>query len=127
MIKRETAVEVTDNSGAKTALVFGMYGGTGTDTARVGDLVKVAIKSVIPNSKLVKKGDVFLAVIVRTVYPQRRKDGSMARAGDNAIVLLNPQRAPIASRVFGYVAKEVAYSHIETVRKVVSLATKGVY
>jgi len=106
MLYKGTALTVGCNSGALLAELFGFFKKTGKSSFKVGDVVKVAIKSIIPHNKKVNKGDVFNAVIVRTRYAVRRPDGSYAQAGDNAVVLLTPDFKLVGSRVFGYVARE---------------------
>ena len=88
MIQQESRLTVADNSGAKEALCIRVLGGTGRRYASVGDVIVVAIKSVIPSSDI-KKGAVSKAVIVRTKKEIRRQDGSYIRFDDNAGVLLN--------------------------------------
>ena len=88
MIQQESRLTVADNSGAKEALCIRVLGGTGRRYASVGDVIVVAIKSVIPSSDI-QKGAVSKAVIVRTKKEIRRQDGSYIRFDDNACVLLN--------------------------------------
>ena len=109
MIQQETRLTVADNSGAKEALCIRVLGGTGRRYASVGDIIVVAVKSVIPSSDL-KKGAVSKAVVVRTTKEIRRADGSYIRFDDNACVLLNG--------VFGPVARELRATNM----KIVSLA-----
>ena len=88
MIQQESRLTVADNSGAKEALCIRVLGGTGRRYASVGDIIVVAVKSVVPSSDI-KKGAVSKAVIVRTKKEIRRQDGSYIRFDDNACVLLN--------------------------------------
>ncbi len=100
MIQQESRLNVTDNSGAKEALCIRVLGGTRRRYASVGDVIVVAIKSVIPSSDI-KKGAVTKAIIVRTKKEIRRADGSYIRFDDNACVLLNNAGELRASRIFG--------------------------
>ena len=104
MIQQESRLNVTDNSGAKEALCIRVLGGTRRRYASVGDVIVVAIKSVIPSSDI-KKGAVTKAIIVRTKKEIRRADGSYIRFDDNACVLLNNAGELRASRIFGPVAR----------------------
>ena len=88
MIQQESMVKVADNSGAKTALVIRVLGGTRRRYAGLGDIVIVAVKDALPNGT-VKKSDVARAVVVRTVKETRRKDGSYIRFDENAVVIIN--------------------------------------
>lgn len=106
MIQEETLLTIADNSGAKTAKCIRVLGGTGRRYARVGDVVVLAVKSAIPQGT-VKKGQVVKGVIVRTRKEQRRKDGSYIRFGDNAAVILNADKEPVGTRIFGPVAREL--------------------
>lgn len=106
MIQKESMVKVADNSGAKTALVVNVLGGTRRRYARLGDVVVVAIKHALPNGT-VKKSDLAKAVVVRTAKETRRKDGSYIRFDENAVVIINDSGEPRATRVFGPVAREI--------------------
>ena len=117
MIQQETRLTVADNSGAKEALCIRVLGGTGRRYASVGDIIVVAVKSVIPSSDL-KKGAVSKAVVVRTTKEIRRADGSYIRFDDNACVLLNGAGEMRGSRIFGPVARELRATNV----KIVSLA-----
>lgn len=99
MIQQETRLTVADNSGAKEALCIRVLGGTGRRYASVGNIIVVAVKSVIPSSDL-KKGAVSKAVVVRTTKEIRRADGSYIRFDDNACVLLNGAGEMRGSRIF---------------------------
>ena len=118
MIQQESMVKVADNSGAKTALVIRVLGGTRRRYAGLGDLVIVAVKNALPNGT-VKKSDVARAVVVRTVKETRRKDGSYIRFDENAVVIINEQGEPRATRIFGPVARELREKKY---MKIVSLA-----
>ena len=118
MIQQESMVKVADNSGAKRALVIRVLGGTRRRYAGLGDLVIVAVKDALPNGT-VKKSDVARAVVVRTVKETRRKDGSYIRFDENAVVIINEQGEPRATRIFGPVAREL---RDKKYMKIVSLA-----
>ena len=115
--QQESRLVVADNSGAKEALCIRVLGGTRKRYATVGDVIVVAIKSVIPSSD-VKKGAVSKAIIVRTKKEIRRPDGSYIRFDDNACVLLNAGGDIRGSRIFGPVARELRATNM----KIVSLA-----
>ena len=117
MIQQESRLVVADNSGAKEALCIRVLGGTRRRYASVGDIIVVAVKSVIPSSDL-KKGVVSKAIIVRTKKEVRRSDGSYIRFDDNACVLLNAAGEMRGSRIFGPVARELRAVNM----KIVSLA-----
>ena len=118
MIQQESMVKVADNSGAKRALVIRVLGGTRRRYAGLGDRVVVAVKDALPNGT-VKKSDVARAVVVRTVKETRRKDGSYIRFDENAVVIINEQGEPRATRIFGPVARELREKRY---MKIVSLA-----
>ena len=120
MVQTETNLVVADNSGARSVRVFRIYGGSHRKSCSVGDIVQCAVKDAIPNGK-VKKGSVVKAVIVRTSYPLERKDGSTIRFDDNACVIINEDKTPVWTRVFGPVARELREKG-ETFMKIVSLA-----
>ena len=118
MIQQESVVKVADNSGAKTALVIRVLGGTRRRYAGLGDIVIVAVKNALPNGT-VKKSEVARGVVVRTAKETRRKDGSYIRFDENAIVIINEQGEPRATRIFGPVARELREKKY---MKIVSLA-----
>ena len=118
MIQQESMVKVADNSGAKTALVIRVLGGTRRRYAGLGDVVVVAGQNALPNGT-VKKSDVARAVVVRTVKETRRKDGSYIRFDENAVVIINEAGEPRATRIFGPVARELREKKY---MKIVSLA-----
>jgi large subunit ribosomal protein L14 len=118
MIQQESVVKVADNSGAKRALVIRVLGGTRRRYAGLGDKVIVAVKDALPNGT-VKKSDVAKAVVVRTVKETRRKDGSYIRFDENAVVIINDNGDPKATRIFGPVARELRDKRY---MKIVSLA-----
>jgi len=106
MIQQETTLQVADNSGARKVLCIRVLGGSRRRYATVGDIIVVAVKDAIPNSR-VKKGEVRKAVIVRTSRPLGRPDGSWIRFDENAAVLIDEHNEPIGTRVFGPVAREL--------------------
>ena len=118
MIQQESRMRVADNSGAKEVLVIKVLGGTRRKNASVGDIVVVAVKSATPGG-VVKKGDVQKAVIVRTVRPVRRADGSYISFDDNACVIIKDDKNPVGTRIFGPVTRELRKNDF---MKIVSLA-----
>jgi large subunit ribosomal protein L14 len=118
MIQTESYLEVADNSGARQVMCIKVLGGSHRRYARIGDLIKVTVKEAIPRGK-VKKGQVMNAVVVRTKKGVRRTDGSLIKFDDNAAVLLNNQLAPIGTRIFGPVTREL---RSERFMKIISLA-----
>ncbi|MDG2271853.1 MAG: 50S ribosomal protein L14 [Halioglobus sp.] len=118
MIQTQSYLEVADNSGARRVMCIKVLGGSKRRYARVGDLIKVTVKEAIPRGK-VKKGQVMTAVVVRTRKGVRRPDGSLIKFDDNAAVLLNAQEAPIGTRIFGPVTRELRG---EKFMKIISLA-----
>ena len=120
MIQMQTNLVVADNSGAKTARCIKVLGGSHHMITGVGDVIVVSITSVTPGSKA-KKGQVAKAVIVRTKSKIVRPDGSFVKFDDNAIVLVDKENEPIASRVFGPVSREVRQKNF---LKIASLASE---
>jgi len=118
MIKSETYLVVADNSGAKKVSCIHVLGGSRRRWASVGDIIVVSVKDALPGST-VKKGDVGKAVVVRTRKSIRRKDGSYIRFGENAAVLIDEQREPRGTRIFGPVARELRERQF---MKIISLA-----
>ena len=106
MIQQETRLKVADNTGAKEILCFKVLGGSGRKYASVGDQIVITIKKAIPGG-MVNKGEVHRAVVVRTRKEYGRKDGSSIRFDENAAVLINNQKEPKGTRVFGPVAREL--------------------
>lgn len=104
-IQKETNLVVADNSGAKAMRVISIIGSTGKDCATLGEKVKCAVKEAIPGG-VVKKKEVVEAVIVRTVKPYRRDDGSYISFSENAAVIIK-ENEPVATRIFGPVAREL--------------------
>ena len=118
MIQTESYLDVADNSGARRVMCIKVLGGSHRRYARVGDVIKVTVKDAIPRGR-VKKGQVLNAVVVRTRKGVRRPDGSIIRFDDNAAVLLNNQLAPIGTRIFGPVTREL---RTEKFMRIISLA-----
>lgn len=118
MIQMQTNLDVADNSGARRVQCIKVLGGSMRKYAHVGDVIVVSVKEAIPKGR-VKKGQVMKAVVVRTAAPVRRLDGSIIRFDRNAAVLVNNQREPIGTRIFGPVPRELrAKQHM----KIISLA-----
>ena len=118
MIQAQSRLLVADNSGAREVMCIKVLGGSKRRYAYVGDVIKVAIKEAIPTGR-VKKGQVADAVIVRTKKNIKREDGSSIKFDDNAAVLINAQKQPIGTRVFGPVSREL---RSEEFMRIVSLA-----
>ena len=106
MIQLRTILEIADNSGAKKASMIGVIGRRGKKSAHVGDIITAAVKEAIPEGG-VKKGEVVKAVIVRTKSPIHRKDGSSVKFSSNAMVIIDNQKNPRGTRIFGPVAREL--------------------
>ena len=122
MIQMQTVLDVADNSGARRVRCIKVLGGSKRRYARIGDVIKVSVIDAIPRGK-VKKGEVALAVVVRTRKGVRRADGSSISFDSNAVVLLNNQRQPIGTRIFGPVTRELR-SGGDSYMKIVSLAAE---
>ncbi|HIA17942.1 MAG TPA: 50S ribosomal protein L14 [Planctomycetes bacterium] len=120
MIQQETRLAVADNTGAKEVACIKVLGGTRRRFAGLGDIIVCSVKSVIPGSE-VKKKTIVRAVIVRTKQPTRRQDGSYIRFDSNAVVLLDDDRNPRGTRIFGAVARELRDCNF---MKIVSLASE---
>ena len=138
MIQMQTMVDVTDNTGAKAAMVFNVYKGSTArrgkkrlKTARIGDIVLVTVKKALPNSDFSggsnrqdrSKRRKARAVVVRTKTPTRRPDGSYVRFDSNAVVLIDEKNEPRGTRIFGAVARELREKNF---MKIVSLAEEVV-
>lgn len=106
MIQTESKLLVADNSGAKLVMCIKVLNAATNSTANMGDVIVVSVKSASPLGK-VKKGEVYTAVVVRTKKGLKRSDGSTIKFDSNAVVLLNKQREPIGTRVFGPVVREL--------------------
>ncbi len=118
MIQLETRLTVADNSGAKVLYCIKVLGGSRRRYASIGDIIVVAVKEAIPDSK-VKKGEVLKAVVVRTKKEIKRADGSYIRFDDNSAVLISQGMEPIGTRIFGPVARELRAKRF---MKIISLA-----
>ena len=106
MIQMQSLLKIADNSGARSVMCIKVLGGSKRRYANIGDIIKVAVREAIPTGK-VKKGQVVDALIVRTKKGVRRRDGSLIKFDENAAVLINNQKAPIGTRVFGPVTREL--------------------
>ncbi len=118
MIQQESRLRVADNTGAREVLVIKVLGGSSRRYASLGDIVVATVKDALPNQQ-VKRGEVVKAVVVRTAKEKRRPDGSYIRFDDNAVVLINDQKNPRGTRVFGPVARELRDKKF---MKIISLA-----
>ncbi len=118
MIQMQTMLDAADNSGARLLMCVKVLGGSKRRYAGIGDVIKVTVKEAIPRGK-VKKGELYDAVVVRTRKGVRRPDGSLIRFDGNAAVLLDNQRQPIGTRIFGPVTRELRSAEF---MKIVSLA-----
>ena len=118
VIQMQTNLDVADNSGARRVMCIKVLGGSKRKYAGVGDIIVVSVKEAIPRGR-VKKGDVMKAVVVRTAKEVKRPDGSVIRFDKNAAVLINNQKEPVGTRIFGPVPRELrARNHM----KIISLA-----
>ncbi len=106
MIQQETVLQVADNSGARKVACIRVLGGSRRRYASIGDVIVVSVKDAIANGR-VKKGEVRKAVVVRTKKQVQRSDGSYIRFDDNAAVLIDNNREPVGTRIFGPVAREL--------------------
>ena len=106
MIQPQTRLKVADNTGAKEIMCFRVLGGSFRQSGSVGDVIVASVKTATPGG-VVKKGDVVKAVIVRTHKQYRRADGTYIRFDDNAAVIINDQKQPRGTRIFGPVAREL--------------------
>ncbi len=118
MIQMQTNLDVADNSGARRVQCIKVLGGSKRKYAHVGDIIVVSVKEAIPRGR-VKKGDIHKAVIVRTAKEVRRDDGTAIRFDRNAAVLINNQKEPIGTRIFGPVTRELRHKNF---MKIISLA-----
>ena len=118
MIQMRTILEVADNTGAKKVGCIGVLARAGKLSAEIGDIITCNVKESIPTGA-VKKGEVVKAVVVRTKWPIRRKDGSYLRFDHNAVVIIDAQKNPRGTRIFGPVARELREKNFA---KIISLA-----
>jgi large subunit ribosomal protein L14 len=122
MIQQETRLAVADNTGAKEVMCIKVLGGTRRRFATIGDIIVCSVKSVIPGSEI-KKKSIVRAVIVRVKTPTRRADGSYIRFDSNAVVIIDTDKNPRGTRIFGAVARELREKNF---MKFVSLANEVV-
>ena len=120
MIKSYTRLKVADNTGAKETMCIRVLKPAKVDSARLGDIVVCSVKSAIPHAQA-KKKEVVRAVVIRQKAPFQRPDGTTIRFDDNAVVLINPDKTPRGSRIFGPVARELRDRGFG---KIISLATE---
>jgi large subunit ribosomal protein L14 len=118
VIQQESRVRVADNTGAREVLCIRVLGGSARRYAGIGDVIVGTVKEALPGAA-VRKGDVVRAVVVRTAKERRRTDGSYIRFDENAVVLINEQRQPRGTRIFGPVARELREKRF---MKIISLA-----
>ncbi len=118
MIQPQTRLKVADNTGAKEIMCIRVLGGSFRRSGNIGDVIVASVKSAIPGG-VVKKGDVVKAVIVRSAKGLRRPDGSHIKFDDNAAVIINNDKEPKGTRIFGPVARELREKNY---MKIVSLA-----
>jgi large subunit ribosomal protein L14 len=118
MIQTQSILNVADNSGARKVMCIKVLGDSKRRYARIGDLISCSVKTAIPGGN-VKKGEVVLAVIVRTKKELKRRDGSYIRFDENAAVIINKEKEPVGTRIFGPVARELRERNF---MRIVSLA-----
>ena len=118
MLQQESRLKVADNSGAREILVIKILGGSRVKTGNIGDIIVATVKQATPGG-VVKKGDVVKAVVVRTKHGIHRKDGSYIKFDENAAVLINNDKSPKGTRIFGPIARELRGDDF---MKIVSLA-----
>lgn len=122
MIQQETYLDVADNTGAKLCRCIKVLGGSRRRYARIGDIIVCSVRKALPGGA-VKQGDVVRGVVVRTKYPTRRNDGSYVRFDRNALVLIDKDKNPRGTRIFGAVARELRDKRFA---KIISLAPEVV-
>ena len=122
MIQMGTILDIADNTGAKKAGCIGVLGRAGKRTAIIGDIITCSIKESIPEAQI-KKGEVVKAVVVRTAFPIKRKDGSYLKFNSNAVVIIDPDGNPRGTRIFGPIARELRDKKF---MKIISLAPEVV-
>ena len=118
MIQTQTYLDIADNSGARKVMCIKVLGGSKRRYASIGDIIKVTVKEAIPRGR-VRKGQVLDALVVRTKKGVRRSDGSLIKFDGNAAVLLNAQKQPVGTRIFGPVTRELRN---ENFMRIISLA-----
>ncbi len=122
MIQMQTILDVADNTGATKAACIGVIGRSGKRIASIGDVITCTVKEAIPRATI-KKGQVVRAVVVRTAFPIRRKDGSYLRFDSNSIVIIDAEGNPRGTRIFGPIARELRDKNF---MKIISLAPEVV-
>ncbi|MCD6412535.1 MAG: 50S ribosomal protein L14 [Elusimicrobia bacterium] len=122
MIQLMSRLNVCDNSGAKVVMCIHAFGGSRRRYARIGDIIKASVKKAVANSAI-KKGEIVKAVVVRTVFPVKRTDGTRVKFSDNACVIIDDKNEPKATRIFGPVARELRGKGFA---KIISLAPEVV-
>ena len=122
MIRMRSILEIADNTGVKRASMIGVLGEHGKLWAQVGDVITANVKEAMPDA-IIKKGEVVQAVVVRSRFPIRRPDGSTLRFDSNAIVIIDVQKNPRGTRIFGPVARELRERNFT---KIVSLAPEAI-
>jgi len=122
MIQMQTRLDVADNTGAKELYCIKVLGGTRRRYAKIGDVIVCSVKQVIPGSTF-KKGAIVKAVVVRTKKSARREDGSYVKFDSNAAVLIDNEKNPRGTRIFGAVARELREGGFV---KIISLASEVV-
>lgn len=120
MIQPYSRLKVADNTGAKEVSVITVVGGAKSHAAKLGDVIVGSVKSAVPHGQ-VKKKEVVKGVIIRQKFPFSRADGTSIRFDDNALVLINPDKTPRGSRIFGPVAREL---RDKGYMKIISLASE---
>jgi large subunit ribosomal protein L14 len=122
MIQMQTRLDVADNTGAKVVQCIRVLGGTRRRYARIGDIIVASVKKALPNGA-VKEHEIIRGVVVRTRNPLRREDGSYVRFDRNALVIIDAEKNPRGTRIFGAVARELRQKNF---MKIISLATEVV-
>lgn len=120
MIQQYSRLKVADNSGAKEVSCIRVIGGAKISAAQMGDVIVASVKSSTPQAQ-VKKKEIVKAVIIRQKFPKRRPDGTSIRFDDNAVVIINPDKTPRGTRIFGPVSREL---RDRGYMKIISLATE---
>ena len=120
MIQPYSRLKVADNTGAKEIQCIRVVGGAKQNAAKLGDVIVASVKSAVPNGT-VKKKEVVKAVIIRQKFPMSRTDGTTIRFDDNAVVIINPDKTPRGTRIFGPVAREL---RDRGYMKIISLASE---
>lgn len=120
MLQLRSRIKVADNTGAKDVACFKVLRGARAAEGQIGDEIMVSVKSAMPRGT-VKKKQVLRAVIVRQTKPYRRRDGSVIRFDENAVVIINPDKTPKGTRIFGPIARELREKGYT---KIISLAAE---